>query len=312
MEAVLNVGVPVFAIVLAGYIAGRLGLFGDKAVEALNGFIYWLAFPALIFLSLTQVPLERVLDWPLHAAFVGGVFGTFALAVCIGAVAFGHRPAALVIQGLAAAFANTAYMGVPLSIAAFGDAGALPAVLFTVFNASALLGLGVLLIELDMRSENTLPAAIGGALKAVSMNPLVLAGVAGLAVAAMGGALPTVVIRFCDFLGAAAAPAALVAMGAFLVGRRPSGALGEISWLVFLKMLVHPALALWLAVSLLGLDAERVAATTLSAALPTGTLVFVLAFRYRLLVDQVSSVILISTVLSALTLPALIVAFGIG
>lgn len=312
MEAVLNVGLPVFAIVLAGYLAGRFGLFGEMAAEALNGFVYWLAFPALIFLSLAQVPLDRVLDWPLHAAFAGGVFGTFALAICVGAIAFGHRPAALVIQGLTAAFANTAYMGVPLSIAAFGDEGALPAVLFTVFNASVLLGVGVLLIELDMRSENTLAAAVGGALKAVALNPLVLAGVAGLAVAATGGVLPEVVVRFCDFLGSAAAPAALVAMGVFLVGKRPGADIGEISWLVFLKMLVHPALALWLAVSLLGLTVERVTATTLSAALPAGTLVFVLAFRYRLLVDQVSSAILISTVLSALTLPALLVAFGIG
>jgi len=58
--------------------------------------------------------------------------------------------------------------------------------------------------------------------------------------------------------------------------------LTKIGWLVLLKMPIHPALALWQAV------------------------------RYRLLVDQVSMVILISTVLSALTLPALIVGFGGG
>jgi len=34
--------------------------------------------------------------------------------------------------------------------------------------------------------------------------------------------------------------------------------------------------------------------------------------RYRLLADRVSAVILISTLLSALTIPALIVAFGVG
>lgn len=312
MEAVLNVGVPVFAIVLAGYVCGRLGLFGELAAEALNGFVYWLAFPALIFLSLSQVPVDRVLDWPLHAAYTGGVFGTFALAICIGAVAFGHRPAALVIQGLAAAFANTAYMGVPLLTSAFGDDGALPAVLFTVFNASILLGIGVLLIELDMRSEAPLMAAIGGAAKAVAMNPLVLAGVAGLAVAAWDIALPRVVFSICESLGAAAAPAALVAMGVFLVGKKPSVDLAEVSWLVFLKMLIHPALAFWLAASVMAMDEQRMAATTISAALPAGTLVFVLAVRYRLLADQVSAVILISTLLSALTLPALIVAFGVG
>jgi malonate transporter len=312
MEAVLNVGVPVFAIVLAGYICGRLGVFGELAAEALNGFVYWLAFPALIFLSLSRVPVDQVLDWPLHAAYAGGVFGTFALAICIGAVAFGHRPAALVIQGLAAAFANTAYMGVPLSIAAFGDDGALPAVLFTVFNASVLLGIGVLLIELDMRSDAPLFAAIGGALKAVALNPLVLAGGAGLIVATAGGTLPRSVLQVCEFLGGAAAPAALVAMGIFLVGRKPSVDLAQVSWLVFLKMLIHPALAFWLAYSVLGMDDQRTAATTISAGLPAGTLVFVLAVRYRLLADQVSTVILVSTLLSAFTVSAMVVGFGVG
>ena len=97
MESVPNVGVPVFAIVLAGYICGRIRIFGELAAEALNGFVYWLAFAVLIFLSLSQVPVDRVLDWPLYAAYAGGVFGTFALAVCIGALTSGHRPAALVI-----------------------------------------------------------------------------------------------------------------------------------------------------------------------------------------------------------------------
>jgi predicted permease len=48
------------------------------------------------------------------------------------------------------------------------------------------------------------------------------------------------------------------------------------------------------------------------ASLPTDTLVFVLVIRYRLLVDQVNTMILVSTVLSALALPALIVGFGGG
>lgn len=312
MEAVLTVCAPVFVIVLAGYLCGRMGVFGELAAEALNGFVYWLAFPALIFLSLSQVPLDRALDWPLHAAYTGGVFGTFALAICVGALVFGHRPAVLVIQGLAAAFANTAYMGVPLLNAAFGDEGALPAVLFTVFNASILLGLGVLLIELDIRSEAPLTKAIGGAARAVARNPLVLAGVGGLVVAASGGSLPPVVASICESLGAAAAPAALVAMGVFLVGKKPSVDVTQVSWLVFLKMLIHPALTFWLAASVIMMDDQRAAATTISAGLPAGTLVFVLAVRYRLLADQVSAVILISTMLSALTMPALIVAFGVG
>jgi len=58
-----------------------LGVFGALVAEALNGSVYWLAFPALIFLPLSQVPVDRVLDGPLHTAYAGAVFGTFALVI---------------------------------------------------------------------------------------------------------------------------------------------------------------------------------------------------------------------------------------
>ena len=48
----------------------------------------------------------------------------------------------------------------------------------------------------------------------------------------------------------------------------------------------------------------------LSAALPTGSLVFVLAYRYRLYVERSTSVILISTVLSGITLSVLLLLLG--
>jgi len=41
MEGVLNVGLPVFATVLTGYVCGWLGIFGALAAEALNSFVFF-------------------------------------------------------------------------------------------------------------------------------------------------------------------------------------------------------------------------------------------------------------------------------
>ena len=46
MEAVVNIVLPVFGIVLCGYAAGRMKLLGPASSEALNGFVYWVALPA--------------------------------------------------------------------------------------------------------------------------------------------------------------------------------------------------------------------------------------------------------------------------
>ena len=42
MEPVINVVLPVFAIILSGYVAGRMGVMGQSSTDALNRFVYFL------------------------------------------------------------------------------------------------------------------------------------------------------------------------------------------------------------------------------------------------------------------------------
>ncbi len=51
MGVIVDVAVPVFAIMLLGYLAGRAGILGDESSKALNAFVYWFALPPLLFLS---------------------------------------------------------------------------------------------------------------------------------------------------------------------------------------------------------------------------------------------------------------------
>jgi malonate transporter len=50
MSAVVDVAVPVFAIMLTGFPAGRFRILGDTSSEALNAFVYWFALPPVLFL----------------------------------------------------------------------------------------------------------------------------------------------------------------------------------------------------------------------------------------------------------------------
>ena len=51
MAAIINVILPVFAIMLAGYLAGRFRLIGASGSEPLSRFVFYIAMPALIFAS---------------------------------------------------------------------------------------------------------------------------------------------------------------------------------------------------------------------------------------------------------------------
>jgi len=312
MEPVLNVVLPVYAILAAGWAAGRFGPFGPAATGVLNDFVYWIAFPALIFKAMATAPIAAIFDMPFLMAYSAGVFGTFAVSYVVGLLVFRGRPAALAIQAMCVVFANTGFMGVPLLPTAFGEAALLPALLLTVYNAAFVIVIFVVIIELDLRADDPPLRIVARVLRSVLFNPLVLAALAGVAWSMSGFMLPAPVRTFSDILGAAAAPAALVAMGLFLVGKPLRAGLGEVGWLVALKLLLQPALVAWIALGPLALSPLQANSAILSAALPTGSLVFVIAYRYQLYVERSTSVILISTGLSCVTLSALLLLLGTG
>ncbi|MBM3572935.1 MAG: AEC family transporter, partial [Alphaproteobacteria bacterium] len=242
MEPVLNVGLPVFAIILLGYLAGRFAILGESATEALNALVYFFALPPLLFVSMARVPLAEIFNGPFLAAYSGGVLGTFALSMAAGLFIFQHRPAALTLQGMTTIFTNTGYMGVPLYLVAFGEQGALPAIILTLFNGALVVGLTIVLIELDLRSGSEPYKILGDVALAIIKNPLLMAALAGMAVSYFEVAMPRSVLNFCTILGNASGPSALFAMGLFLAGRRLAAQPLEIAWMSLLKLVLQPAL----------------------------------------------------------------------
>ncbi len=318
MLAILNVVLPVFGIILAGYLCGRFRLLGEASSEALNRFVYFLALPALFFISTARVGVADVLNWRFLAGYGGGVIVTAVVAVAIGRRLFPNRLAAQGLQGLAAIFANTGYMGIPLLVTAFGPAAALPAIIATVLNGAVIMALGIFVVEIDLSRDRGAGGVVFDALLGVVKSPLVLAAAGGILCSSLGIPVPEAVARFCDILGAAAPPAALFAIGLFLVGRSLTAGFAETSWLVVLKLLLQPLVTAAIVFGLLvpGLDPgmERLwaASAVVLAALPTGSLVFVLAQQYGVYVQRATAAILVSTVLSIVTLFALFALLGIG
>lgn len=312
MIAILNVVLPVFGIVLAGYLCGRFRVLGEASSEALNRFVYFLALPALFFISMVRVPVADVFNGRFLAAYVGGVAVTALAAVGVGRLLFPNRLAASGIQGLAAIFANTGYMGIPLVVTAFGPAAALPAIIATVLNGAVIMALGIFIVEMDLSRGRGAAGVVMDALAGVAKSPLVLAAAAGILASSAGVAVPEAVSRFCDILGAAAPPAALFAIGLFMVGRSMTAGIGETSWLVLHKLLVQPLVTAGIAFGLLPMDRVWAASAVTLAALPTGSLVFVLAQQYDVYTQRATAAILVSTIVSVITLFGLFAILGIG
>src|SRR3546814_14828537 len=94
MGPILNVVFPIFAIMAAGYAAGRFRLLGNASSEALNRFVYFIALPALFFVSMARVSRGEVFNLPFLGAYGGGAAATFLIAVAVAKSAFPNRPGA--------------------------------------------------------------------------------------------------------------------------------------------------------------------------------------------------------------------------
>ncbi|MEO1190537.1 MAG: AEC family transporter [Pseudomonadota bacterium] len=312
MLAIVNVILPVFAIMAAGYACGRLGILGEGSSQALNAFVFYVALPALFFIAMAQVPVSEALNLPFIAAYMGGILAVFALAMVIATFLFPNRPSALALHGLSAVFSNTGYMGIPLLLVAYGDPARMPGIISTVINGAVLVGLITIIMEIDHAAGQRPLAIVGKVLSGVFKSPLIISAIAGLTASALQVPIPTAVETFCNLLGVTAGPCALFAIGLFMVGKSVTTGLPEVLWVTILKLIAQPLVTYWLAYYLLPLSPVEAASAVVLAALPTGALTFVLAQRYEVYLQRSVAVILISTVASIFSLSALFIYLEIG
>lgn len=295
MQTVLTVTLPFFAVVGCGYLAGRLGMFGPAAVRSLNGFVFYFALPALLIRALANRPLAEIADLSFMAVYAAGGLLLFAASALLGRLIFDEGLSAAGIRGQAASVGNIGFLGLPMMIALFGAAGAVPIVLALIVDLLLILPLAILFLEAG-RGEGGWLQRIVLAFKGVAVNPIFLSILVGVVLSASGvGMIVAPVDSFAEFIGAAAGPCALFALGASLVGSRIASGYGEVAFLTMAKLVAHPLLIWFLMGPIFNLDPAMVVAGTLIAALPIAGNVFIFAERYQVNVARASTAILIST-----------------
>lgn len=310
MDTIINVALPVFAVIFVGVMAGRLKVLGPASSEALNKYVYWIALPALLFLSIGRLPVADLVNGPFIGAFLGSAAAVWAMGSLIGRIVGERSGANLVMQGMNASFANVGYMGIPLFVAAFGTDNIAPALLATVLMSVVSVPAAVVGLELvGGKGRGALGAARDVGL-ALAKNPLLLGALGGLLVALSGITLVEPIERLLDILAVSASPCALVAIGLFIASRPLKAGLFEVGWVTVIKLIWHPLICWWLILAFFPLEPYWAASAIILAALPTGTLTFVVAQQYGAYVERTSGIILISTIISVISLSLVMAVYG--
>jgi len=302
MSTLLNVVAPIFVLIAIGYVSARRRWISEEGLRGMTDFVFHLAMPSLLLASAT---LPHPNGGATAVAFFGGSLATYALALPLSRLALRMPLGEGGAFALNAAFGNTAMIGVPLVIAAYGQAGLVQLLAIVGLHSLILLPLGTVVGEIAHNARAPIAGILKATLLSVLKNPIVMAVLLGFIIYQSGWELPAVVRRFLDMTGMAGPPVALFCLGASLTAfdaRRdwPSALL-----CTALKLLLMPALV-WLLGRAIGLPPLPLAVAVLAAGMPTGANAFFLARRYAAGADRSGATVLLSTILSVLTLAVLL------
>jgi len=293
---------PVFAIIVTGWLAGWLGYISRSLADGLVHFAYNVAMPALLFVTIAQEPARNLLEWRFLLAFGGGSLLCFALVFLALRAGWGRDRASSTMYGITAAMTNTGFVALPILHSIYGQPAVLPAAVATVFVAAVMFPLTVVLLESDRTQAAHGPSVHAVVLaKQIALNPMVLSTLIGLAWAIADLPIPPPVAAYLNIMAAALTPCALFAIGLGLSVEGIRTNLTASVALAAVKLVIMPLIVYGLCVAL-RLNPLYTIAAVVCAAVPTAKTVYILAREHKVEEPLVGATVSITTMLSVATL----------
>lgn len=296
---VVGLVLPVFAIIVTGWLAGSVGYLSRSLATGLVHFAYNVAMPALLVVTIAQEPARNLLEWRFLFAFGGGSLLCFALVFMAVRTSGKHDLASSTIYGMTAAMTNTGFVALPVLHAIYGQPAVLPAAVATVFVAAVMFPITVILLERNGKREPS--ASSSGLAKQILLNPMLLSTLIGLAWAIAGLPIPAPVAAYLNIIAAALTPCALFAIGLGLSIEGLRAHLAASIMLSVVKLVIMPLIVYGLCVAC-GLNPLYTVAAVICAAVPTAKTVYVLAHEHEVEEPLVAATVSMTTALSVGTL----------
>jgi predicted permease len=287
----------VLPVALVAVIGGLVGRWRGVAVAPISTLVFYLFSPALVFHSMASTELSAGVSLRIVGVMVATFIAMWAVATAW-SFARGHHAPFRAAFALGATTPNVGNMGLPVAQLAFGDAGLQVAVMNFVAGATLTNTAGIAVASMAGGSRMQ-------ALRAPLRYPSLYAAVAGVAVNVLNLELPVTLDAPVNSLAAAAVPTMLVVLGLQLQTAGGRDDILETVVVNVMRLLVAPVAA-WLAASALGLEGVTRSTLVVLAAMPTAVIATILATEFGARPAFVTRVVVTSTLLSMLTLTALI------
>jgi predicted permease len=277
---------PVFVLAAIGYGWRLTGAPFD--MPFVTRIIMYIAGPCLVFTSLSQLTLPLGQFWQMVGAIIVVTLGVAAVsAALIGILGLSQRSFLPALT-----LGNTGNLGLPLCLFAFGQEG---------------LGLAVAIYVTNSLLQFTFVPLLhtrASAVRTLFSTPMLYGAVAGLAVEISDVHVPAWLANTLGALGDLLIPLMLMALGN-TIGNLKTNNLSRAFGLGAARLIISFAVAVGVSFAL-GLSGVAQGVLVLQGAMPAAVFSYLFAAQYERDADDIAGIVLVSTLLGAITLPLLV------
>lgn len=240
MLNILSITGPIYLSIGVGYVATRQGFFSKVDGQVLGRFVLNFGLPAMLFNALAQRQFSEILHPAYLVAYGVGSFLALSsgFAIWYWGRGKGRSQSGLVALGFSSS--NTGYVGYPILLQILGPAAGVGLALSMLIENLLIIPLSLAIADSGEVEHDSWLHMVGASFKGMFKLPMIWAILAGFSCSLLGIHLPEVLSKTVNLFAASTAAVALFVNGGSLVGMRFFGALSEVSWVAFGKLVLHP------------------------------------------------------------------------
>lgn len=295
---IINIVLPVFSVIALGWLLRRWELIDATFLKQTNKLVYYVCLPLLLFYKIGTADFFANFNGKLIVGSIAAVTITFVLSYLY-TVVRGYPDKARGVFSQASFRGNIAYMGLAITLNAYGETGLTKAGILMGFLVPFLNLFAILALLWPHRGDGEQRGVIFW-VRQIALNPLIIASFLGIIWSFLDLPIPLVFERSLNIATGMTLPLALLAIGGGFSLEKLRGDLFKAALASCVKTIWMPILAAILLVSM-GVQGMDLGIGVLIAGTPAATANYIMADQLKGDAELAGASVMLSTLLSAAT-----------
>ena len=296
----INVTMPIFLVMVIGYILKQIGMLNVNFVTVANKFNFKVTLPFMLFKDIAGVDIKAVFD--IKYVLFCAIVSTICFWVVWGTAKLLVRDKTIRGAFVQSSFrGSAAVMGLAFIQNIYGSSAMGPLMIVSAVPLYNIFSVIVLTFEANDSTGIDKKAKIRQAGINICKNPIILSILAGLIVGLLGIQFPTLVNKTVSNVAQMATPLALITIGAGFEGRKALAKIAPTMASSMIKLVLQPLVFLPVA-AWMGFSGEKMIAILIMLASPTTPSCYIMAKSMNNDEVLTASVIVTTTLMAAFTL----------